>query len=97
MYKRLITLCGIAVLCASCGGGGGGSSCSNLAGEICPEGEYCKFEIGQCGVDGSCEPIPPSCDPGLVTPVCSCEGISFFNDCFAAQAGQSVQSAGDCP
>ncbi len=98
MHKMLkLVACSVVLASVGCGGGGGGGSdCGGTAGNACPEGSYCKVELGLCGGEGKCTEIPASCDPNLPPSVCSCEGISFFNECFAAQAGQGVQSIGDC-
>jgi len=92
--KFLLFSISLIVSLAACGGGGGGASCN--ATTLCEEGQYCKYEVGLCGQDGECTEIPATCDAALVSAVCTCDGLSFFNDCFAAQAGQSIQSAGNC-
>lgn len=91
---RYLTL-SLAVFAIGCGGGGGAPSCGGTSGNFCPEGQYCKVEIGLCGGEGECTDIPLACDAAPPS-VCSCEGISFFNECWAAQAGQGVQALGDC-
>ncbi len=85
-------------LLASCGGGGGGSSCNVAAGQFCDIGKYCKYENNSCGRDGSsgsCADIPANC-PAEIATVCTCDSLTFNNECFAAQAGQSIQAAGEC-
>ncbi|NMC63600.1 MAG: hypothetical protein GYA55_10600 [SAR324 cluster bacterium] len=77
--------------------GGGGSSCTSNA--ECSETEFCKLEIGTCGTSsasGSCQELPQTCTNEQV-PVCSCEKLTFFNECWADAAGQSIQAKGECP
>jgi len=83
-----------AALTACSGGGGGGSSC--ISNEECSETEFCKFETGSCSSGGKCADIPTAC-PQEDAPVCSCENLSFFSECWANAAAQSVKAAGNCP
>lgn len=88
-------LCGTLT---ACGGGGGGGDCNPSAGSFCGEGQYCAFFDGGCGLtggSGSCASIPASC-PADAGTVCTCENISFDNECFAAAAGLSVKAPGEC-
>ena len=94
-----ITLFSIARCFASCGGGGGGggNSCAldNLA---CPASEFCQFEAGECGdagAPGSCSALASSCG-GEVAPVCTCDGLTFSNECLAKAGGHSVRASGEC-
>lgn len=102
MKIKILFLCALstATILSACGGGGGGGvSCGAGVGNICPEGQYCNFDDFACGENGKsghCTEIPVGCELAPIENVCSCEGISFFNDCYAAQAGQSVRSIGDC-
>ena len=93
----MIAFAWITVL-ASCGGGGGGGGCSLAEADSCGEGKFCNFldlSCGAAGGEGTCMEIPASC-PATVSAVCTCDHISFDNECFASQSGQSVQSTGAC-
>ncbi|MBX7139337.1 MAG: hypothetical protein K1X83_15305 [Oligoflexia bacterium] len=102
MKGSLTLICGVAlaVLLQACSsGGGGGASCMGSADPTCVGSQYCRIEGGACGEDGNggnCQETPAEC-PADIAPVCSCDGITFFNECLAAQAGQSVRSQGECP
>lgn len=63
--------------------------------ECVPE-EFCATLEGECGRAGVCTPVPGEC-PRIREPVCSCDGIQFHNDCFAAQSKQNVDFTGTCP
>ena len=100
--KKVSLIFLVAVIC-SCtsggGGGGGGSDCGGATGAVCPDGQYCKYDDQACGTvsgGGSCETIPASCD-AAASPVCTCDALTFDNECLAAKAGQSVANAGECP
>jgi len=58
--------------------------------------EYCMFPQGQCGGTGTCTAIPSVC-PGIVMPVCGCDGKTYTNSCKAAVALVSVKARGACP
>lgn len=93
-----ILLVGLLCSCTSGGGGGGGSSCGGADGALCPDGQFCNFHDQACGAadgGGTCESIPTSCDATLA-PVCTCDLLTFDNECFANKAGQGVLSAGEC-
>jgi len=80
---------------AGCGGGGSSSCTSNLE---CSETEFCNFLDGACGAAGSgeCAEVPDVCTE-VMAPVCSCDSLTFFNECWSFAAGQSVRSPGECP
>jgi hypothetical protein len=77
-------------------GGSGGIStnaCKFVAGaNSCPADEYCQAPT--CG-DGMCVPRGKTVTTDL-TPVCGCDGLTYWNASLAAQAGMSVASAGAC-
>jgi len=76
-----------------------GQVCGGLRGAPCPDGEYCNFPADMaCGFAdgaGQCETIPEQCTEQL-EPVCGCDGTTYSNGCFAAAAGVSVRSSGEC-
>jgi hypothetical protein len=81
------------------GTGGGGHSCGSLAGDSCPDGEFCNFPpdaiCGAADGPGVCTPIPEAC-PAIDDPVCGCDDMTYSNACLAAWASVSVRSAGPC-
>lgn len=69
-------------------------------GEICEPGEFCKL-VGSCDpgnepTEGVCTPFPSECPP-YDEPVCSCQGISYPNECESDRAGESIYLRGPCP
>jgi hypothetical protein len=89
--------------CSDAGSGddaGSGASCGGLQGAGCAGGEYCDFSIAaQCGAadqTGTCTAIPQICND-LASPVCGCDGKTYPNSCYAARAGFSIASQGECP
>jgi hypothetical protein len=87
---------------ASGGGGAGGGSgvvCGGLAGDICPDGEFCDYPDNLCGAtdgQGVCATIPTMCTEEL-DPVCGCDGTIHDNPCFSHGAGTDVSNLGNCP
>jgi len=55
---------------------------------------YCEYP--ECGDLGGCRRLPDGCS-GELQPVCGCDGTSYSSACWAADAGVSVASEGECP
>jgi hypothetical protein len=81
-------------------GGGIGAPCGGFAGLACAAGLFCLEPRGQCATVadgmGECTARPSVC-PGVFTPVCGCDRVTYSNECAAHAAGRSVASAGACP
>ncbi|MET0412355.1 MAG: hypothetical protein ABW217_13725 [Polyangiaceae bacterium] len=45
---------------------------------------------------GVCQRRPLSCDDAGVSPVCGCNGITFFNDCLRQQSGVNLARQSEC-
>ncbi|MBK7586679.1 MAG: hypothetical protein IPI67_41645 [Myxococcales bacterium] len=71
-------------------GGSGGQACT-WGTTQCPSGEYC--EAPGCGA-GKCVKIPSETDGK--TPVCGCDGVTYWNTSVAAHASMSVKGSGAC-
>ncbi len=76
-----------------------GQNCGGFAGLLCAQDEFCQYDAAaQCGAAdqlGTCQPTPQACIL-LVAEVCGCDGVTYSNSCFAAQAGTSVVHDGAC-
>ena len=87
-------------------GGAAGDSC--LPGEFCRyEDLSCGNSTELVPARGVCRLIPIDCvtpvpeatpsPTAIVGPVCTCDRLTFHNECFASAAAQSVSAAGECP
>lgn len=85
---------------SSAGGGPEGKVCGGRLGQICWDGEYCRFPpsgaCGEGGATGRCESRPELCAedcPGA----CACDEQVYCNACMANAAGVDVApEAGVC-
>jgi hypothetical protein len=51
--------------------------------------------VGECGFKGTCELRPTECVE-VYEPVCSCEGLTYSNSCYAAFDGINIAYSGTC-
>ena len=72
-------------------------ACGGTTGTTCQPDQFCMRPEGTCAADaqGECTEIPLTC-PILSAPVCGCDGITYFNACFAQTAGVTLLHAGAC-
>jgi hypothetical protein len=62
--------------------------------DTCASGYYCA--LPSCGAtSGTCLPPPQSCD-ATEAPVCGCDGLTYFNDCWRQAFGVSASTPGPC-
>lgn len=76
----------------------GPATCLRSSG--CDDGQYCAVKKGVCtgnrdNDNGMCADRPTFC-PDVYLPQCSCDGITYGNDCEAAAAGANIAYEGEC-
>jgi hypothetical protein len=72
--------------------------CGGPEATTCPPGQFCDVTQAGCDVPdapGRCLFIPSFCYV-FHSPVCSCDGITYENVCFAATAAASLRNPGPC-
>ena len=78
--------------------GGNLMLCDTVAGFACPDGQYCKFDAGTCGIEkrtGTCVAKPQMCTRDY-RPQCGCDGQTYGNACDAASKGKNIDHEGEC-
>lgn len=73
-------------------------TCGGFVGTACPEGLFCKFELGTCKAAdqlGTCTKIPKTCTEDYL-PVCGCDGNTYANLCMAESVGMSIDYLAAC-
>jgi hypothetical protein len=73
-------------------------ACGGAAGITCTQSRFCQRAEGVCAeeAEGVCTEKPATCET-IPNPVCGCDGHTYTNACFAAGAGVTVASPGECP
>lgn len=74
----------------------GGSACESDADCAVP-GMYCdRSETGCRSSVGFCRAMPLLSCSSAFSPVCGCDGLTYFNECLAAKEGASLSGTGEC-
>jgi hypothetical protein len=82
-----------------CDGPPSAAACGSRGLPECGAGEYCAYPpsaiCGAADAPGVCTEKPDACDDQY-EPVCGCDDKTYGNACYAARAGVSVASEGEC-
>src|SRR5450432_2571130 len=82
-------------------GGTGGAPDAGMSGctsnDGCPDSSYCRKASCETDAKGVCTPKPKACkDDAVETPVCGCNGVTYFSSCLAEWSGENVALHGIC-
>jgi hypothetical protein len=72
---------------------GGTTTCTSTW--QCPDGQFCSKSGCAASLVGTCEDRPTTCD-NSESPVCGCDGITYWNDCIRRLHGEEASSNGKC-
>ena len=76
------------------GGHADGGTTNCMVTSDCPDGQFCSKNSCATLV-GTCEDRPTTCD-NTESPVCGCDGITYWNDCIRRQHGEEASFNGKC-
>jgi len=69
---------------------------SEPCGDVTDCDNYFFCQKASCSAEmGACEARPVFCDPDPV-PVCGCDGVTYWNDCYRRQFGVASSTPGEC-
>lgn len=76
-----------------------GHACDTAFGLLCPAGEFCWHQQGECNIDhpGTCRPFVTECpEEARCSLVCGCDGFTYRTECDADLAKVTVSRRGAC-
>lgn len=73
------------------------TSCDTGDPDTCDDGEFCQLRFAECGATaGSCTRWDGISCSFVSDPVCGCDGVTYFNSCWARIHQASVRHPGTC-